>query len=74
MHMLWKQSDDLGTAILVDDARCAEEAPIRLTVFAVADGSSSLRGGHDITLKRATATPKWMVHAAGPMTSADRDA
>jgi hypothetical protein len=74
MHMFRKQSDNLGTAILIDNARCAEEARIRLTVFAVADGSSGLARGHDIALKRATATSKWMVHAAGPMTSAVRDA
>jgi hypothetical protein len=74
VHMFRKRSDDLGAAVLVDDSRRVEKARVRLTVLAIADGSHSRCGGHDIALKRAAATSKWMVHASELTTSAVRAA
>ena len=65
MHMLREHSYDLGASILVGDPRRTNEARERLAILAVADGSSSYCGRDDMALKRAAATPKWMVHRGG---------
>ena len=62
LNMLGKGSHDLSSAALIHDSWTAKKPCISLAVSTVANDPRSGRGGDDEALKRAAATPEWVVH------------